>query len=270
MTLTRSAHTRDERQTMKNDLNQEMLAKYAPRPRRRALLPELNPKQQLAMLCRVLHREGYNDHLAGHITVRQDDGTYLANPWELTWSEVTASDILRLDDKFQVIEGDWNITPAINLHRDVHQARHDVEVVIHNHPTWGLVWSAVGRVPPIYDQTSALVDTDPVRHDEYRGTVEDDELGLAAANSLGQHKWALLANHGVLVVANGIRQAHLRAITLEWRCRMAWRVKMLGAGLPLPDDVVKATGQRTDTHGFPFLWEAMAREEIRQDPSVLD
>ena len=99
--------------------------------------------------------------------------------------------------------------------------------------------------------------------------MEDGALGRAAADALGQHKWALLANHGVLVVANGIRQAHLRAITLEWRCRMAWRVEMLGGGTPLPADVVQATGQRTDANGFPFLWEAMAREEIRQDPSVL-
>ena len=151
-----------------------------------------------------------------------------------------------------------------------HYARHDVSVVIHNHPEWGSVWSAVGRVPPIYDQTSALVDTDPVVYDEYRGTVEDGEAGRAAAGAIGEHKWALLANHGVLLVANNIRQAHLRAITLEWRSRMAWRVEMLGGGTPLPAAVAVATGGRTDANGFPFLWEAMAREEIRRDPSVLE
>jgi len=120
-----------------------------------------------------------------------------------------------------------SMTPAINLHMDVHSARHDVEVVIHNHPAWGSVWSAVKRTQPIYDQTSALVDTDPVIYDEYGGTVEDGALGRAAASSLGQEKWALLAS------------------------------------------VATQTGQRTDANGFPFLWEAMAREEIRQDPSVL-
>jgi ribulose-5-phosphate 4-epimerase/fuculose-1-phosphate aldolase len=253
-----------------DDMDRDLLARYAPKPGRYALLPELTPQQSLALLCRILHREGYNDHIAGHITVRQDDGSYLANPWELTWAEVTASDILRLDPQGKVIEGEWNITPAINLHIDVHTARHDVGVVIHNHPAWGSVWSAVGRIPPIYDQTSALVDTDPVLYDEYRGTVEDQAMGRAAADSLGTQKWALLANHGVLVVANGIRQAHLRAITLEWRCRLAWRVELLGGGTPLPTEVVVATGQRTDSKGFPFLWEAMAREEIRRDPSVLE
>lgn len=252
------------------DLDAELLARYAPRPGRTPLLPELNERQQLALLCRALAREGYDDHIAGHITLRLADGTYLANPWELSWGELTASDILRLDAAGQVIEGEWNITPAINLHLDIHAEREDIRVVLHNHPQWGSVWAGAGRIPPIYDQTSALVDTDPVLYDEYRGTVDDDALGQAAASALGAHKWALLANHGVVVVGSSIRQIHLRAITLEWRCRLAWRIEALGGGRPLDAEIARATGQRTDGHGFPFLWEAMARAEIRRDPSVLD
>jgi hypothetical protein len=34
--------------------------------------------------------------------------------------------------------------------------------------------------------------------------------------------------------------------------------------------VIQATGARTDLNGFPFLWEAMCREEIRRDPGVLE
>ena len=40
------------------------------------------------MLARALWREGYNDHLAGHITVNLGDGTLLCNPWLLTWAEI--------------------------------------------------------------------------------------------------------------------------------------------------------------------------------------
>jgi hypothetical protein len=43
-------------------------------------LPELSPAQQLALLCRCLFVEGYNDHLAGHITYKQADGTFLVTP----------------------------------------------------------------------------------------------------------------------------------------------------------------------------------------------
>ncbi|AZI35735.1 putative aldolase [Caenibius tardaugens NBRC 16725] len=251
-------------------LDWQQLAPLVPRDGRYPVLPRLTPQQELALLCRTLFREGYNDHIAGHITYRQPDGTLLLNPWELTWDEVTASDIVRLDHEGNVLEGDWNITPAINVHVDLHALRHDIGVAIHNHSEWGSVWAGAGRVPPIYDQTSAMVDGDPILYDEYRGTVEDRAAGRSAVERLSENKWALLANHGVFVVGKDIRQAHLRAITLEWRCRLAWRIEALGGGTPVAPETAEAIGARTDRSGFPFLWEAMARREIRRDPGVLE
>ena len=105
-------------------------------------------------------------------------------------------------------------------------------------------------------------------YDEYDGTFEDGDKSQAAVKALGDAKWALLANHGALVVARDIRQAHLRAITLEWRCRQAWHIEAAGGGVPLPDEEVAKIGW-ADENGFPFLWEAMVRRELRADPSVL-
>lgn len=246
-----------------------ILEKLAPNPGRYPLLPELTPHQELALLCRALHREGYDDHIAGHVTLAQPDGTFLVNPWELAWDEVTASDIIRIDGKGAVVEGDWNVTPAIGLHLAVHRERHDIKVVMHNHPRWGLVWSASGRVPPVYDQTSGQVEGDPVFYDEYAGTVDRAPEAEAAAAALGIAKWAILKNHGVFLVGKDIRQAHLRAITLEHRCRLAWQVEALGTGTPITDPETLRIAQMSDDLGFPFLWEAMARREIRQDAAVL-
>ena len=94
-------------------INWEKLAPLLPHPGRYPILQELTPKQEVALMCRVLFREGYNDHIAGHITLRQDDGTMLVNPWELAWDEVCASDILTIDPDGKVLDGRWNVTPAI-------------------------------------------------------------------------------------------------------------------------------------------------------------
>ena len=61
----------------------------------------------------------------------------------------------------------------------------------------------------------------------------------------------------------------MRVATLEWRCKRAYELELVGGGVPLGDDTVAATAL-PDAHGFPFLWEAMARREIRRDPTVLD
>lgn len=251
-------------------MDSELLKMLAPVPQKRPLLPALTPQAELALLCRVLFREGYNDHIAGHISYRQDDGSFLINPWELAWDELTAGDIVRVDRDGKVIEGGWNVTPAVNLHTEIHARRPDVRVIIHNHSRYGTLWANAGRVPPIYDQTSAQVNGELKLVDEYNAAVNDASEGARCAELLGDAKWALLANHGILIVADSIRQAHLRAATLEYRARTAFEVEALGGGKPMVPSVADSLGEMIDGNGFPFLWEAMARRELRLDASVLD
>ncbi len=250
-------------------LNESVLKQFTPRPGRRPLLPELSEKAQVALMCRMLFHEGWNDHIAGHITFRLPDGNVLTNPWELAWDEVTASDILTLDPAGRVIDGEWNVTPALGLHLRLHEARPDISVVIHNHAHWSGIWANLHRVPPAYDQSSAYVDGPLPLYSEYAGTFDGEDPVAAAVNALGDAKWALLANHGALVVGQNLRQAHLRAITLEWRSRRAYEVELAGGGVPLTDEQVAAIAL-PDANGFPFLWEAMARRELRRSPDVLD
>ncbi len=233
-------------------------------------LPELSPAAEVALLARMLHREGYDDHLAGHITYRQPDDTFLVNPFGLTWDEVRASDIMRIDIDGTVLDGPWTVTPAITLHLELHRARDNVGVAVHNHPRWGTIWADVGRVPPVYDQTSAMVAGDIAVYDEYEGAVNDVANARKAVEALGDARMALLANHGVLVVGSDIRQAHHRCLTLEWRCRQAWHVEAVGGGVEMKPEVHERFGGVFDHVSFPGLFEAMARRELRGDPSVLD
>src|SRR5205085_7412470 len=108
-----------------------------------------------------------DDHLAGHISYKQPDGTFLVNPGELTWDEVTAEDVMRIDIDGNILEGRWSVTPAIVLHTELHRTRDDVVVAVHNHPRWGTIWADLHRVPPVYDQTSALLGGPLVLYDTY-------------------------------------------------------------------------------------------------------
>ena len=250
-------------------IDAEVVKRFAPNPGRRPLLPALSEQAQVALMCRMLFREGWNEHIAGHITYRLDNGAMLTNPWELAWDEVTASDILTLDESGRIIEGEWNVTPAVGLHVQLHQLRPDVKVIIHNHARWSGLWANMHRVPPVYDQAGAYVDGPLPVFDEYGGTFEDEDKSLAAAKALGEAKWALLANHGSLVVGKDLRQAHLRVVTLEWRSQRAYELEQVGGGVPMTDEQI-AEIALPDAHGFPFLWEAMARRELREDPGIID
>lgn len=233
-------------------------------------LPELTPRQELALLARMLFREGYDDHLAGHITMKLADGTFLVNPFGLTWDELRASDVMHMAADGTLIDGPWTITPAITLHVELHRARHDVGVAIHNHSRWGTLWADLHRVPPIYDQTGAMYSGGVALFGDYEGSVDDIDNARAAVSAMADADVGLLANHGVLVLGQNIAMAYLRASSFEWRCRQAWHIEAIGAGRPLRPDVVQSFGAFFAEHPFPGLFEAMARRELRADASVLD
>lgn len=245
------------------------LEEYIPKTGRFALTPELSPEQELAVLCHALFAEGYDDHIAGHISYRQEDGTFLINPWELAWDEITASDIIRIDAEGNVIEGDWNVTPANLLHREIHEVRSDANVIIHNHPRYASIWSMRHEIPKIFDQTGANINGAIKLYNEYAGALHQTEQCKKAAAELGDAKWALLANHGVLVTGRDIRQAHVRAVTLEWRCKQAWMVEAIGGGVPMPAGEAENLGGMIDEFGLPFMWEAMVRRVLRKYPEVI-
>jgi L-fuculose-phosphate aldolase len=232
-------------------------------------LPALTPKQELALLARLLWREGYNDHLAGHITYKQPDGTFLVNPFGLAWGEVKASDVMTMDADGNELAGPWTITPAITLHLELHRARPDLTVALHNHSRWGTVWADIGKAPEIYDQTGAMYHGEVAVYGEYWGAVDDVANAQAAVAAIGQANVALLANHGVVITGNDIEQAYLRSVSFEWRCRQAWHVAAAGGGKPMDPQAAAAYGDFFNTHNFTGLFEAMCRMELARDPSVL-
>ena len=242
---------------------------FTPTPEK--LMPDLSPREQLVVLARALWREGYNDHLAGHITCNLGDGTLLCNPWLLTWAEVRPSQVLRIDLAGHIVEGDWPVPLGIPLHLAVHQLRADITWAVHHHPVYGTVWADIGEIPPILDQSSALGGGELVLVDEYRGPVNDPASARGAVQAMGDAATALLAGHGVLILGSSARAAHQRAVALEQRCQHAWQVRAAGAATRslLPQEFLDAMASSDGTRFLGF-WEAAVRAELRADPELLD
>lgn len=232
------------------------------------LLPDLDVRTQMVVLARTLWREGYDDHLAGHITVNQGDGTLLCNPWLLTWEEFRPRDVIVIDLEGQVVEGDWPVPLGIPLHLELHRARPDVQVAVHHHPRWGTVWADLGRLPRRHDQSSVLGGGSAALVDEYGGAVNDPSTAAKAIAAMGSADLAVLAHHGVFILGGSIRAVHQRAVAFEQRCRTAWLTEVAGGGDELPPSVL-GFFEGTDGEGFLGFWEAAARRELRADPSLL-
>lgn len=241
------------------------------------LAPELTARQELAVLARALWREGYDDHLAGHITINRGDGTLWCNPWMLHWEELRPEHVIAIDLDGAVVEpaldgNDWPVPLGIPLHLALHRARPDVQVAVHSHPLHATVWADIGEVPPVLDQSSALGGGSLVLVDEYEGAADDPDAAAAAVGLMGAADMALLAAHGVFVTAISVRAAHQRCVALEQRAQRAWHARAI-ADLPLESRLgadAAARFARSDGNHFIGFWEAAVRTELRADPTLLD
>jgi L-ribulose-5-phosphate 4-epimerase len=233
------------------------------------LAPELTQAEEIVLLARALYRRGYDDHLAGHITVRSDDDTLLCNPWFLLWDEFTAEDVIRIDLKGNLLEGRWPPPPGIPLHLALHDIRNDVNVAVHNHARWSTTWADRGRAPTIYDQSGALTAAPVAVVAEYEGGVDEIERAASAVHSMGDARIGLLAGHGVFVLGDSVPEVFRVCSTFEWRCRRALAVESGDwTGRPLRDEIVDTLGPGADAYGYPGYWEAAVRQELRSDPTI--
>ena len=181
--------------------------------------PTLTTEQELACALRILAAEGWRENLSGHITVAGPDGSILVNPWGMWWEEVCASDIVRIDADGVVVSGRWDVTPAVHLHTELHRARADARVVVHNHPHYATLLACAGIEPVISHQNAALLDGELAFVDEYDGTVESSTAGAWLAERVGAASAALLANHGAIVIGSDFAIACYRAVVLEPRAQ---------------------------------------------------
>jgi ribulose-5-phosphate 4-epimerase/fuculose-1-phosphate aldolase len=235
-----------------------------------ARLPSPTPRQSLALLVRILASLGYDDKLAGHVSVRdRDDHSLLVTPLGVFWRELRARDLIRVDPDGKVVEGEGRANPTIIFHAELHRARPDIRVALHNHPPFGSIWAAAGELPPLLDQTGANGGGRAVIYREYEGAVIDRRAAAELARAYGSADLAILAQHGTLVTGSSIPQVLVRALSFEWRCRKAWEVACMGkTGTPLPEATAEALAQYADEYG-ELLFEAYGREQIARDPGLL-
>jgi ribulose-5-phosphate 4-epimerase/fuculose-1-phosphate aldolase len=232
---------------------------------------ELSPPQALACALRILAHEGWQENLSGHITWADDEGALWVNPWGLWWSEVRARDIMRVSYDGSILSGEWDVTPVVFIHTELHRARPDARIVVHNHPYAATVLSCLGVEPVISHQNACLFDGDLAFVDEYDGAVESAEAGRFLAEQVGKASGVLLANHGAIVTAETIGAACYRAVTFERMCRFTLDALQAGRELrPLPAasrTELKALLNRVTPAAY---WDGAVRQLLACEPDVLD
>ncbi len=209
-------------------------------------------RRDLAAAYRLIALMGMDDGIYTHISARLPDGPdgqkrFLLNPYGLRFDEVTAGNLVTIDETGAVIEDPYGAgvnEAGFTIHSAVHMARHDAVCVLHTHTVAGVAVSSVKEGLLSLNQWSAQFHGRIAFHD-YEGIALDLAERERIVADLGERNIMLLRNHGTLLLGRSVAEAVKYAINLERSCKA--QVAALSMGLTpvvLPDAVAEHTAQQ--------------------------
>lgn len=188
--------------------------------------PEWALRLELAACYRLFDHLGWTETIFNHITVRVphgDDATphYLINPFGLHYSEVTASNLIKIDVTGQAISATGhpvNVAGFV-IHSAIHGARPDAHCIMHVHTTAGCAVACKESGLRQDNFYSAMLAGDIAYHD-YMGVTTDLSEQPLLVKSLGAANHMILRNHGLLVAGDDVPTAFHRLWTLQRACEV--------------------------------------------------
>lgn len=234
---------------------------------------------ELAACYRLVAAYGWSDLVFTHISAKLPDSLtggehqFLINPYGLMFDEITASSLVKVDMACNKLhDTPFPVNPAgFVIHSAVHEARPEVQCVLHTHTRAGVAVSAQRHgILPISQQSTFVLSS--LAYHAYEGVAfrPDEKPRLQA--DLGQADYLVLRNHGLLTVGRSIPSAFLSMYTFENTCRIQIDA-VAGGGELIPVDPRILAGMAdvmrvaTAGQGAQIAWPALLRKLERLDPS---
>ncbi|MFT7685895.1 MAG: ribulose-5-phosphate 4-epimerase/fuculose-1-phosphate aldolase [Candidatus Azotimanducaceae bacterium] len=226
-------------------------------------------KQKLAAAFRLFGKFGFDEGVAGHITVRDPERTdhFWVNPFGVSFKQIKVSDLLLVNHDGKIVEGSGLLNgAAFAIHSQIHKHLPHVTAAAHSHSVYGKAWSSLGRKLDPITQDSCAFFNDHIVFNEFNGVVLDLEEGKKIATGLGTKKAAILQNHGLLTVGNTVDEAAWWYITMERSCHAQLMAEAAGTPIVIGDDVAQHTHNTVGTKlagqfSFKPLYDVITKEQ---------
>ncbi|WP_345816947.1 class II aldolase/adducin family protein (plasmid) [Paraburkholderia sp. PREW-6R] len=186
---------------------------------------EWEARVKLAATYRVFYMIGWHELIFNHITLRVpgERDQLLINPFGLAYDEVTASNLVKIDLKGNILsESAYPVNPAgLTIHSALHEHVADAHCVMHIHTTESVAVACMEEGLVDHNIYSSQL-YDKIAYHTFEGTtVHDDEKGRLVA-SLQNRNLLVLRNHGLL--SHGMTLGH--AFVLIWTLNRACEIQV--------------------------------------------
>jgi ribulose-5-phosphate 4-epimerase/fuculose-1-phosphate aldolase len=236
-------------------------------------------RQQLASCYRIFAMLGWTEMIYNHITLRLPasvsggEKQFLINPFGLHYSEVTASNLVKIDLQGRVLDGSTSpVNPAgFTVHGAIHAGLEGAHCVMHTHTTAGVaVACQQGGLAQNNFYSAQLHDM--VAYHDFEGiTIHADEAPRLL-RSIGTKPAVILRNHGLLAWGATLPQTFAILWTLQRACEIQLATLSMGPAIPVPEAIAARCThdalQFNPNHGAgQDVYDALVRQVDRLDAS---
>jgi L-fuculose-phosphate aldolase len=202
-------------------------------------------KKKIAYACEILAEFGHESGLAGQITAKISGDRYITQALGAGLAESNERTLLEVDKQLTVIGGEGIPSPANRFHISLYEARSDITCVVHTHPLYTSALSMLG-VPLIISHMDTCILYDDVGFlREWPGVPVSYDEGEVISEALGDKSAALLAHHGLVVVANSVEKACILAMQFERAAKLQIIASAAGAIQPIDAELAREAKQWT-------------------------
>jgi ribulose-5-phosphate 4-epimerase/fuculose-1-phosphate aldolase len=231
---------------------------------------ERQARVDLAAVYRLCAHYGWDDVIYNHCAMRVpgEDAKFLMKRHELLWTEVTASNLVKVDLHGDLDEKAGVNRPGFTLHGGVLRGRPDVNCSIHVHTEWGMALAGLkGGLRMVSQQAMRFYNR--VGYHPYEGITEDFSERERILAHLGRNRALILNNHGLLTVGKTAREAFILMKYLMSAAEIQLRMEATGGELieiaPAVCEKVAAQYEKHDSGRGSADWPALLRMLDRID-----
>ncbi|MEO8203012.1 MAG: aldolase [Betaproteobacteria bacterium] len=236
------------------------------------MTPSWSMREKLALTCRILDDEKHESALAGQITTRADEpGTYWMLSFGLGFDEAQKSNIVRVDDDLNIVEGEGMPNPANRFHLWIYRHRPQVNAIVHTHPPHVAALSMLGVPLNAPHMDTSMFYEDCAWMPEYPGVPIGDEEGRLIHEALGTKRAILLGHHGQLAACPTIEEATMLAIFIERAAKLQLMASAAGTIREVkPECIREAHDYRLKKTYVDAVYCYYARRVLRKSTEVLE
>ena len=197
---------------------------------------------ELAACYRIFDHLGWSESVYNHISVKvpDEDGAFLINPYGLLYSEVCASNLVKIDIDGNILGAS---TYPVNkagfvqhsyFHRNVPWAH----AICHTHTTATMAVSSLeGGLQPVNFYACNFAGR--IGYHDFEGVTVRSEEGDRLLANLGEKRVLMLRNHGPVILGKSLPEVFITHWSLQRACEIQLATMSMGQPIVVPAEVIK-------------------------------